>query len=241
LRPEDEFLLRIEGITAIARHYLFGGNVLIFWSIPLEVQYYIFFLFVWWAIASRQQRIYAVPLMALVCTLLLVTHTFWTGLMLPHKLHFFLAGTLAGLVPRPQWRESRDIWMLSMLQLVALALLALPLWIYTTKPALYAESALGPTMAVSVYLLSISSRWSGRVFATPWVRKIGQASFSIYLMHVLVFYLGMQFLGLRHDVFDWRWVPLGFVGVLIPMVFSHFVELPLQAVTRGWLERCLGL
>jgi peptidoglycan/LPS O-acetylase OafA/YrhL len=240
-RPEDHFLLRIEGVNAIVRHYLFGGNVLIFWSIPLEVQYYVFFVFVWWAIASSQQRVYALPLLALVCVVLLVTHTRWTGLMLPHKLHFFLAGTLAGLVPRPAWQAKSETWWLSLLQLAAFTLLALPLWMYSSKPALYEASVLGLSMALAVYLLAIPSPWTRVVFASPLVRKIGQASFSIYLMHVLVFHYGMQLLGLQHDVFDWRWLPLGIAGVALPMLASHYVELPLQRMTRSGLERRLGL
>jgi peptidoglycan/LPS O-acetylase OafA/YrhL len=241
IRPEDNFLLRIEGLNAIARHYLFAGNVLIFWSIPLEVQYYVFFLLVWWAIARDQKCVYALPLLALVCAVLLVTHTHWTGLMLPHKLHFFLAGTLAGVVPRRTWYVGLDTGVLSLLQLAALALLALPLWMYTSKPALYEASALGLSMALAVYLLSIPSPWTRAVFASSWVRKIGQASFSIYLMHVLVFHYGMQLLQLQHEVFDWRWLPLGVAGVALPMVISHNVELPMQRVTRKWLEARLGL
>jgi peptidoglycan/LPS O-acetylase OafA/YrhL len=234
--PGDAFLLRIEGPVAIARHYLFGGNVWIFWSIPLEVQYYLFFLLVWWAIAQRTRRVYALPLLALLCASLLVTHSLWGGLMLPHKLHFFLAGTLAGLLPRPVWKAGAEQRILSVLQIGAVLLLALPLWQYASKPDFYAASALGLSLATAVYLLSLPSAWTGLVFATPWVRKIGQASFSIYLMHVLVFHYGMQWLGLQHTVYEPLWLLLGLAGITLPMVVSHWVEMPLQRVTRRWLQ-----
>lgn len=234
--PGEDFLLRIEGDSAIARHYLFGGNVLIFWSIPLEVQYYLFFLLVWWAMAQRVRRVYALPLLALLCATLLVTHDQWSGLMLPHKLHFFLAGSLAGLLPRPTWKAGAESWVLSGLQVGAALLLALPLWQYTSKPDFYAASALGLSLATSVYLLSLPSAWTRLVFATPWVRKIGQASFSIYLMHVLVFHYGMQWLGLRHTVYEPLWLLLGLAGIALPMLVSHFVEMPLQRGTRRWLQ-----
>jgi peptidoglycan/LPS O-acetylase OafA/YrhL len=234
--PGDEFLLRIEGPGAIARHYLFGGNVLIFWTIPLEVQYYVFFLLVWWAISQRTRHVYALPLLALLCATLLVTHSLWGGLMLPHKLHFFLAGSLAGLLPRPVWKAGPEARILSTLQIAAVLLLALPLWQYASKPDFYAASALGLSMATAVYLLSLPSGWTSLVFATPWMRKIGQASFSIYLMHVLVFHYGMQWLGLQHTVYEPLWLPLGVAGVALPMVVSHWVEMPLQRHTRRWLQ-----
>ena len=235
--PDADFLLRIQGTHAILRHYLFGGNVLIFWSIPLEIQYYIFFLLVWWAIAQRAHLVYALPLLALVCAALLVTHDRWTGLMLPHKLHFFLAGSLAGLLPRPAWRAGVESRILSALQLGAALLVALPLWQYTSKPDFYASSALGVSLATAVYLLSLPSDWTQMVFANPWIRKIGQASFSIYLMHVLVFHFGMQWLGLQHTVYDPLWPALGLAGIGLPMVASHFVEMPMQRGTRRWLQR----
>jgi peptidoglycan/LPS O-acetylase OafA/YrhL len=234
--PGEDFLLRIEGGTAVARHYLFAGNVLIFWSIPLEVQYYVFFLLVWWAIAQRTRLIYALPLLALLCAALLVTQSMWTGLMLPHKLHFFLAGSLAGMLPRPVWKAGSEARVLSVLQVGAALLLALPLWQYASKPDFYAASALGLSLAVAVYLLSLPSGWTSLVFATPWMRKIGQASFSIYLMHVLVFHYGMQWLGLQHTVYEPRWLLLGLAGVTLPMVVSHWVEMPLQRHTRRWLQ-----
>lgn len=234
--PAENFELRIEGFNAIARHYLFGGYVFIFWSIPLEVQYYVFFLLVWWAIAHRTRYVFALPMLALLCAGLLVTQAYWGGLMLPHKLHFFLAGTLAGLLPRPVWKSGAQTRLLSVLQVGAALLLAMPLWQYATKLDMYAATALGISMATAVYLLSIPTRWTALVFATPWVRKIGQASFSIYLVHVLVFHFGAMWLGLQHKVFDLLWLPLGLAGVVLPMLVSHWIEIPMQRHTRRWLQ-----
>jgi peptidoglycan/LPS O-acetylase OafA/YrhL len=235
-RPGEDFLLRIEGPVALARHYLFAGNVQIFWSIPLEVQYYAFFVLVWWAIAQRTRLLFALPLLALLCAALLTTQDRWGGLMVPHKLHFFLAGTLAGLLPRPPWKGAEPLRMLAGLQLGAALLLLSPLWLYTNNQDFYAAGGLGLALATAVYLLSIPSGWTRQVFAPPWVRKIGQASFSIYLMHLLVFYYGAQWLGLQHSRYHPLWLLLGLAGVAVPMLVSHWVEMPLQRGTRRWLQ-----
>ncbi|MCE3254277.1 MAG: hypothetical protein K0Q67_3297 [Cellvibrio sp.] len=236
--PSD-FPLRIEGLTSIARHYMFSGNVSIFWSIPLEVQYYVFFLFVWWCIANRNHLAFAMPLLILVCALLMLTHSYWPNLSVPDKLHFFLAGTIAGLLPRKSWEGKQSRIILCMLQIGALVVIFLPMVLFDTTDALYNSIEISMAFGIAIYLLSITSGWTALLFASPWMRKIGQASFSIYLMHVLVFYFGAHLLGLNHTEYAHLWLPLGVAGLVLPMIASHYIEMPLQRMTRKLLEATL--
>ena len=239
--PESEFAMKIIGGYQIARHYLFVGSAGVFWSIPPEIQYYIFFLLLWWGMASRSKISYAFPSIVLLCTGLLLTHNLWPGLSLPNKLQFFLAGTVAGMVPRGTWRGTSDRTALFCLQLGALFLLMAPVWLYSSKEDLYGATELGFALAVAVYFLSIPSCWTTFVFASPLMRRIGQASFSIYLMHVLVFYYGMRWLGLSSRQYDPLWLVLGLAGVALPMAASWYIEIPLQKRTRRALEKTFGL
>ena len=238
--PDSDFPMKVHGAQQIFRHYFFGGSGYVFWSIPPEIQYYIFFLLIWWAIAQRKKLLYALPLMALLCSALLLTHSFWPGLTLPNKIHLFLAGTLAGLMPRDSWPKSLDQSTLMALQVCALAVLVSPMWLYDSQPALYAATELGFALAVAVYLLSLPSAWTTFVFASSFMRKIGQASFSIYLMHVLVFYFGQRVFGLKQTVYDPLWLVLGVAAVALPMLASKYVEIPLQRKTRRSLEGLYG-
>jgi peptidoglycan/LPS O-acetylase OafA/YrhL len=232
----SHFPLRIEGATSVFRHYFFGGNVSIFWSIPLEVQYYAFFLFVWWCIASRNKYAFALPLAIFLCALLVLTHSYWPNLSLPNKLHYFLAGTIAGLLPRKNWVGSHTRGILLLLQIAALITIFLPMKLFESTPELYDSIEMSIAFAIAIYLLSISSGWTTLLFASPWIRKIGQASFSIYLIHTLVFYYGINILGLKHSTFEPLWLLLGIAGVAIPMIVSHYIEMPLQRMTRKRLE-----
>jgi len=233
--PED-FPMRISGVTQIVRHYLFSGSVSVFWVIGPEVQFYLFFLLIWWALANRLRIQSAMPLLGLLCAGLLLTHNLWPGLALPNKLHFFLAGTLAGLVPRNITHTARSMGALSVMQILAVVVLVSPQFLYASKDDFFASIECAIAYAVAVYVLSFSSPWTTRLSANPLARSISQASFSIYLLHVLVFYFGMRLMGLSHDVFDPRWVLLGLAGVVIPMVVSSFIEMPLQKLVRRWLE-----
>jgi len=233
--PNSEFIMRIMGTTQILRHYFFGGSVSIFWTIPAEIQYYIFFVLIWFTIAQRMIRKYLLLMLALLCSAFLLTHNYWPGLALPHMLHFFLAGSIAGLIPRDGWIHKADLAILPILQIIALALLLVPIWLYSKQIIFYAATELGVVFALSVYLLSIPSRWTTFVFASPLMRKIGQASFSIYLMHELVFYFGRPMLGLSITYIDARWFLLIFMAIALPMIASRYIEIPLQKITRNFL------
>src|ERR1035437_9501507 len=117
--PDSDFTQKILGGYQIARHYLFSGSSGVFWSIAPEIQYYVFFLLIWWAIAYRSKLSYALPLIVLLCSGFLLTHALWPGLALPNKLHFFLTGSVAGLIPRVSWRDGLDRTALFYLQLGA--------------------------------------------------------------------------------------------------------------------------
>lgn len=236
---DSEFDMRIMGLTQIMRHYLFGGSVGIFWSISPEIQYYIFFLFIWFTIAHRAMKSYLLPLLAFTCAGFLLTHNYWPGLTLPHKLHFFLAGTIAGALPRAQWILPIEKNILPFLQVGAIILLIAPAFFYATIIEFYKVTELGIVYAVAVYLLSLPTRWTTFAFASPVMRRIGQASFSIYLMHVLVFYFGQSFLGLSNTTYEPLWILLILAGVVLPMIASRYIEIPLQKMTRKFLLRCL--
>lgn len=236
-QPDTEFAMRIHGGIQILRHYLFGGSVSVFWSIPPEIQYYIFFIFMWWSIAKCKTLPYALPSSILLCAMFIITHTHWVGLALPNKLHLFLAGSIAGMAPRSEWRGKLQRQALFGLQLGAMLLLIAPIWLYTTKEEFYSATELGFSTALAVYLLSIPSLWTTFIFASPIMRKVGQASFSIYLMHVLVFHYGALLLGLSHEKYHPLWLLLGVTGVVLPMFASRYIEIPLQKKTRAMFER----
>lgn len=236
LIPDLEFPMRIEGIKQIVRHFLFGGSVSVFWSISPEVQYYIFFIFVWWAIAFRNKLSFAAPAAFGLCVLLLLSHRYWPGLAMPSKLQFFLAGSLAGIAPRIEWSSSVQRKSLAVLQIGSVIILTLPFFLYANKEAFYDSTELGLAIGLAVYCLSFNSRWTAPFLASSAMRKIGQASFSIYLLHVLVFYFGAQLLNLNAEKFELLWLPLAIPAVAIPMLISKYIEIPLQEVTRTALD-----
>lgn len=235
----DNFPLVLEGVTSMARHILFSGNVGIFWSIPLEVQYYIFFIFVWWGLAYKLKVPYAVPIVILVCTFLMMTRTYWPNLSVPNKLHLFIAGTLAGMAPRWVWAGAANRLVLNLLQVAAVIVIAVPFFMFEKIAYVYDCVPLAFAYGIAIYLLSITSGWTSLVFANPVIRRIGQASFSIYLIHLLVLHYGERVFGLENTVFHPLWVAVAILAIVIPMIISVYIEMPLQKVTRQFLSHVL--
>ncbi|MDT8992595.1 acyltransferase [Curvibacter sp. APW13] len=240
LLGQPDFPLQLEGWQLIGRHLLFGGSSFVFWSISPEVQFYIFFLYLWWSlnsIASRRvdDRTFTVLVLIVVCSTLLLTHSLWAGLSLPSKAHLFLAGCAAGMAPRGRVSNFVQGKKLIGLQMCAVVLLVLPIFLYSTQPQLYLATEVGLSMAVAIYLLSFPSTVTGWLLGSNLMRRIGQASFSIYLTHMLVLYAGGRLLGLDLHHYEPLWVPIGVLAVALPMVLSAYVEIPMQRITRRFL------
>jgi peptidoglycan/LPS O-acetylase OafA/YrhL len=235
----SDFPLHIEGWGLVGRHLLFGGSSFVFWSISPEVQFYIFFLYVWWSLTALRSSMtrppYRLVVLCLVCAAMLLTHPWWPGLSLPSKAHFFLAGCAAGLLPRSTLNSAamRRHW--PGLQVAALALVVLPAFLYPEQAQLYLATEVGPSMALAIYVLSFPSRLSVWLLGSRWMGRIGQASFSIYLTHMLVLYAGARLLNLDMHRYDALWLPVGLFAVVLPMLLSAYVEMPLQRITRGFL------
>lgn len=234
---DGDFPLRIDTLGSIVRHYGLGGNVGPFWSIPLEIQYYLFFVFIWYCLSLRQKTSLPLLFAGLVCIVLVATNDHWPNLSLPNKLHFFLAGTIAGIAPRAFWQTANRTTLLITLQLLALVVILIPLTLDYDSERFYDSLGLSIAFAVAIYLLSFPTRVSAALLASRAIRKIGQASFSIYLIHVLVLYYGARLLQLDHHHFHPLWLVLAAIATALPILVSHYIEMPLQRVSRDCLRR----
>ncbi len=232
-----DFPLHITTPTSIARHYGLSGNVGPFWSIPLEIQYYIFFVFLWYCLSVVKLAPWMLVMAIATCALLIATNDDWPNLSLPNKLHFFLAGTIAGIMPRGLLHAKIRQGILMALQLLALAIIFFPLTQDYSEETFYDSVGLSIAFAAAIYFLSFNSAGSSILLASKLIRKIGQASFSIYLIHVLVLYYGAKLLALEHHHFHPGWLSVAVAAVVLPMIISHFIEMPLQRMSRDSLER----
>lgn len=220
------------------RALLLGAGLIhapdIFWSIPVEVQFYLVFALVWLALG----RGWGVAAFALVTAALAIGA--WllpqARYVLPKWGMFFVAGTLAAMAYR-RWvpaLQSR-LWHLG-------AWLTLPalIWVLPgvrramgqTPGAPYADPA---TMlwVGAVFFCALLSLGPYRALAHPALRWLGAVSFSLYLLHLPLVVVTAHLYRQGHAP-----APLLFAGLLVASLCTafaslHLIERPAQrAVLR---------
>jgi peptidoglycan/LPS O-acetylase OafA/YrhL len=180
----------------LARHLFFMGNVSVFWSIPPEIQFYVFFIFVWWAIDCFSRKSYW-PLIVLTVLCLIMGYYAKQapGTTLPSKLGFFLLGTCAGLVRYYRPRVTASNALLLFIQIALF--LALVLYAFYLLAAartgshpyrhisdmIYFSPLYTVICAAVILSLSYASWFTERLFANKPMRLLGAWSFSFYLLH----------------------------------------------------------
>lgn len=185
--PDLNYIDKLIGPGEIIRHVLLFGSQGVFWSIPPEIQFYLFFLLLWCCFAQPQKYQAVAIGIAAVFVIDAIMGFPGPGIMLPSKLEYFLLGALAGRLhaTMPKWRPGFSVG------LAALALLVffIPSRVFGFLPQGHfwgLPSALAST--VIVFLVACEHPFSAKVLASAPLRFAGMISFSLYLLHLPVMF-----------------------------------------------------
>lgn len=172
----------------IVRHLLFSGSQSVFWSIPPEVQFYVFFLGLWWAFYKASLGNYY-PSLAMGC---LSLSMLWLapglpGTTLPTKLPFFLFGSVAGVVSaqaREQCASGRLVFGFQVVALCAAAVFLHAITGGSAEPeAPFDSLPYSVICALVVFAFSLPSKYADNLFGSRALVLLGKWSFAIYLLH----------------------------------------------------------
>lgn len=209
------------------RSFLFLGSEGVLWSIPPEIQFYAFFFLIWFSYERFRAGNYIwLALTALISLAFILTRDRWPGIMLPSKFHIFLLGFLSALLLKWLNRKKFDIpvW----LQMAFFAACAAYLYLWDNDDELYLDIVFAGLCALTIMLLSKSTFFT-HIFATPFMRLLGHASFSIYLFHEgIIRIIGRYLTGFGENTV---WVQLAVASVLsiaLPVIFYFIIEKPLN-------------
>ena len=209
----------------LARHLLLIGSEAVFWSIPPEVQFYIFFVFIWVAIKRS-----SIPLRVTLVTsvvVMMLTRDMWPGILLPSKLHFFLLGAFAGFLRNKEQINDLVNKHIYKLQITSLLLIGLAVSQLPREEHFYTNSLFFIPTTILVYTMSYSSKISSLLFGNNLFSLIGKVSFTIYLTHdIVIYYLNILFNKYQYSGYTTDITTL-ILCILIPTAISIIVELPL--------------
>ena len=172
----------------IVRHIFLMGSTGVFWSIPPEIQFYLFFLLLWRYFSAPQRYQWLGIGIATLLALAALLNFPGPGIGLISKLPYFLFGALAG-----RWHALHPVAKPSIFAaLCGLGLLALfmpsrILGLVTLHNFWGLSTAL--VAALIVYFIAWEHPLTKFIFASRPLRFLGKISFSLYLFHVPVMFL----------------------------------------------------
>ena len=233
---DHEFIYKID-LHNLVRHLLFSGNVAVFWSIPPEVQFYVFFIFIWLAFFQyRQGSFNMIMLVAAVILLMLMVRNHVPGTTLPSKIHFFALGCAAGVLRRKMAINATVL--LNVLQAAAfLGLIIYGTYLVSVHDYRYPYAIFHYALltAMTVFILSYQTGFTQCVLANKLLMAIGQWSFSLYLSHEAVMYFMTHYVhGLPRLLMAAGTVIL---AIILSWLMYSLIEVPTQAALKRRLTR----
>lgn len=206
----------------MARSYAFTSSQNVFWTMTVEVQFYLFFLLLWAAYDRFYQgKSKLMVFVFLLCVLMMVVRDAGQITMLTTMLHIFLMGVIAGVAV--QHARIRKITGHPLFQIGAVAAFIVYVAPITNPLTVYNDMIVSALAAVMVMALSHST-FVSKVFETHTMRAIGAASFSIYLLHDLILHAFKDWGLLAQEDYLVSLFCYSMVAICIPMFFYYAVE-----------------
>lgn len=219
------------------RHLLFSGNVSVFWTIPPEVQFYIFFIFIWYALNAyyANGRLLAVVVILVVCFMMIIGRNYFPGTLLASKLHFFLFGCVAGAIRQKLKSIPISGYRLSVIQLTVFSLtILLGVYLVATYDYKYPYEIIyyAVVTAVMIFLMSYQTLIANNIFANKPLSLIGKCSFSLYLTHEIVIQLAERALksALLTQLYAAMIAIIG--SIVLSWLMYEIVERPTQSLIK---------
>ncbi|MDQ0454192.1 acyltransferase family protein [Rhizobium paknamense] len=185
--PQLSYVQPIPSGFDLLRHLAMLGSSGVFWSIPPEIQFYLFFLLLWLVFSDIGRFAWLGGFIAAGCLVLAYFGFPGPGILLPSKLPYFLLGALAGrayglglAAGRGPVEGMTSLFLLGFFFASRLVFPGFaPFWGLTTAAI----------AACIVFLLAAEPAFAKAFFSTPALRLLGRISFSLYLFHVPVMFL----------------------------------------------------
>jgi len=168
--------------TNVWSHLLFVKGTSVFWTIPVEVQFYVVFPVIW--LLYRWQN-WTTALWLLLTIVVIAASGFNRFIELVPYAAFFFSGCIAAILPKPPTTKGMNsLFVLSCVLYVATFPRVAPIFGINT-----AGMWLSPLymLLIPVFLLaSLHAPLARSILGNPVARFLGNISYSVYLLHLPV-------------------------------------------------------
>lgn len=225
-------------LTQIVRLYLFIGSTSVFWSIPPEIQFYGYFMILWYILTKRLNKkpvdIIILTAFTVITFACITTSKYWSGILLPSKLHIFMLGVIGSFLFTSSTIKS-NITDNSIIFFILLAFILLSAHTYD-KTNIYSNLVFSVTSALIV-ILSCQSNLLNKILSFPLITFIGKASFSIYLFHGTILRLFETLTNWPNNSNQIKNIIIIILSITIPSLFYFFIEKKLNNKLKFYLSK----
>jgi peptidoglycan/LPS O-acetylase OafA/YrhL len=225
----------------IVRHLLFSGSKAVFWSIPPEVQFYVFFIMIWWgAYRLRDGHYLPACIVAILSMGMLYFAKGLPGTTLPTKLPFFLFGSLSGFVVTHFRKKQFSPQKLLITQIVLIV--TVMGYAFSLAKSGYGGDGTYNTWPyiifcqVTVFAFALPGKHSDNIFGCRILSALGKLSFVIYLIHDACFYVGQKLVALGYVCNIVGFIIAILLTVVVSIVMHQYIERPSQRYLK-WIAR----
>jgi len=206
-------------INGFIKHLKLQGDTSVFWTIPVELKFYVFFPMLWLGLGFLPNTVFRS--LVIFCLFVAAVNIFPYGerLDLSRYIEFFIGGVCAGYINVHlvdiHARLQHIINAVFVVTLVLILVFIPQVFLHLTgmiHPMWQLPQILAPLFALCVLACANATGWASAIFSNKLFLFLGKISFSLYLVHYPIIY------------FFNHWQPL---LSLAPSINIAFIQIPL--------------
>ncbi len=232
----------ILNVNSLLTHLLFLEGFSVLWTVPVEIQFYVIFIAIWW-FYSRYKAVTVLVMAIVILTLFWFAPQFgfkflgnYINFNIFKSIPFFLVGMILGVYYKPLQKLPKSNWFGLGICFVFLVYPSIYSVLFRVQLSVW--YSLITLAAVSVFFISWVFMISGnsRLFSNRVGDYLGKISYSMYLLHlpILSFFLSV------FDGFNSHYLllPLFVVTVLLVSAASYkYIEQPSKKFIRERFDK----
>jgi peptidoglycan/LPS O-acetylase OafA/YrhL len=207
---------------AFLNHILFVAGKGVFWTIPVEVQFYLLFPLLWYARSTWSEAVFLWAGSA-ICTVAFMGFPSMPAVAAP--LPFFLTGVICSRIDPKSNIGMNPIFLLAMVGYVYC-------WPEISGQHGVWREVQTPIVMAIIVLSTANSTWAATLLGNPVVAYFGRISYSIYLWHMPILVSLLWLWPLREDTFLFIAAYLGTVTAAATLSFYCFED-PVRRLIYG--------
>ena len=206
-------------------HLLFWRGISVLWTIPVEVQFYLLFPFIW--LGYRLVGTAVLFFLAIIAIFALASS--WTYPFIINYISYFFIGVAASLVPLSHANgKAIDIAFVACLLAYVLSFPR----INGVEPSELWISPIYFLLIPATLLASSTSKLGNRILGSPGLKILGDSSYSAYLLHLPVYHTLVFSDVLRSNVYLFLAVFL-VATIAVSWLSFRFIETPARRWVNG--------